>query len=120
PNRVIDGFSVGADMTSVYCLWSTTLVGNAPLGAPPSAVDGLVFPVSNNAATIPITVTSTEALSLRWPQIAPGSVPGSGTGLGPGLFASVTASSWDGQSWHDLPAVINLSPDGKAAIQPVT
>jgi hypothetical protein len=111
-NRIIDGLSLSVDATHVYCLWSTLIVGNSPDGTPPGQIDGLMFPITDNTATHPITITMPEPLSLRWPQLAPATTAG--------LLASVTASRWDGRFWRDFPAAISFSPDGVGTLHPVS
>ncbi len=108
-DQALDDFTLGLDATSVYCLWSTSSVKDTSASA---QLQGLIFPMSNNADLHPLNLSNPDQWSLRWPQVPPTT--------GKVLTISATGSQWNGHTWMDRPVVISLAPNGAASIQPVT
>jgi hypothetical protein len=108
--QTLESFRVGADKSNLYCLWSLTATTNkGPLGG----IAGLTFPFSDDSAvkSLAFDSGSFKDLSLHWPTLP--------AQVWPSLTISLTASSWDGRAWRDVPAAVVLSPNGPGDLHPV-
>jgi hypothetical protein len=106
-DEAVEGFGIGLDATHVYCLWSVVQVTGDPRGR----LDGLTFPIGENAAVHPLSGAVPDGSSLRWPMLS--------ARAGQALQIGLTMSIQTDGAWQDLPATATIAPGGIGPVRPL-